>query len=278
MGEREKTATGVYVTLLRNVRAGDKAEAARRGRTRVGGETNSRDMFWAVEERFERGRWDSRSRRSPGRVGKRRRLDRAVVQVGGYSPLRPPPPRRPRLRLGTEPPLALRGVDAGAVIVLGPGHVVDALARLADVPLCSKACTKRRADGAPHARPTQESDHRREDPDRAEGGRSREAAQAPRSAEVPSSGPPRVARAAPRRASSSRPPPSALASPPRDSSCPMCPAARRSANAPNSGSAGALRRMDCRQPQPSSGTLQRGPAIRIIGRGPRSANDQEDYG
>ena len=53
--EREKAAIGVYVTLRRNVSAGGRAEAARLGRTKVGGETYPRIMFWSVEERFERG-------------------------------------------------------------------------------------------------------------------------------------------------------------------------------------------------------------------------------
>ena len=52
--EREKAAIGVYVTLRKNVSAGGRAEAARLGRTKVGGETYPRVMFWSVEERFER--------------------------------------------------------------------------------------------------------------------------------------------------------------------------------------------------------------------------------
>ena len=53
--EREKAAIGVYVTLRRNVSAGGRAEAARLGRTKVGGESYPRVMFWSVEDRFERG-------------------------------------------------------------------------------------------------------------------------------------------------------------------------------------------------------------------------------
>ena len=42
--------------------------------------------------------------------------------------LRLAPPGRARFPLAAEPPLTLPGADARALVVLGPGHVVDALA------------------------------------------------------------------------------------------------------------------------------------------------------
>ena len=56
--------------------------------------------------------------------------------VSGFmSPLRPPPPRRAGLRLGAEPPLALRRVDARLRVRMPARHVVNAGALPADVPL-----------------------------------------------------------------------------------------------------------------------------------------------
>ena len=51
------------------------------------------------------------------------------------SSLRPPPPRRPRLALGAEPPLPLRRVDARLRVRRRARHVVDARALPADIPL-----------------------------------------------------------------------------------------------------------------------------------------------
>ena len=51
------------------------------------------------------------------------------------SPFCPPPPRGPGLRLGAEPSLALRRVDARLRVRLSARHVVDARVLPADVPL-----------------------------------------------------------------------------------------------------------------------------------------------
>ena len=89
---------------------------------------------------------DAVSDRRP-RVGHQRGLPSLVEdQTGRRSPLRPPPPRRPRLRLRAEPPLPLRLVDARLRVRRPAWHVVDARAPPAHVPLDSTlaaACRNR---------------------------------------------------------------------------------------------------------------------------------------
>ena len=89
---------------------------------------------------------DAVSDRQP-RVGHQRGLPSLVEdQTGRRSPLRPPPPRRPRLRLRAEPPLPLRLVDTRLRVRRPARHVVDARALPAHVPLdaaLAAACRSR---------------------------------------------------------------------------------------------------------------------------------------
>ena len=100
------------------------ARRSSRSRQKPGDEGSERLVLYRKKLRSGERRLSASNPRRKFRHGRRARL-----------PPRLPPPRRPGLGLGTEPALALRGIDPSLVVRLTTRSMVDPHSLAADVPL-----------------------------------------------------------------------------------------------------------------------------------------------